>query len=61
MSFHFAFQKYLGRIPLPTSKMLTHQERLILEVQDKLGALLGGQQYVTASLVLPHVQTPGRY
>lgn len=41
--------------------MLTHQERLILEVQDKLGALLGGEQYVTASLVLPHVQTPGRY
>ncbi|XP_027228718.1 FAST kinase domain-containing protein 5, mitochondrial [Penaeus vannamei] len=51
-------KKYLGRIPLATSKMLTHQERLILEVQDKLGALLGGEQYVTASLVLPHVQTP---
>lgn len=51
-------KKYCARIPSKGAKDQTHQEKLLLEVQEKLGAMLGGLQFVTVTNVLPHVQTP---
>lgn len=41
-------------------KGLTHQERLLIEVKEKLAAMLGGFEFLTITHVLPHVQTPGQ-
>ncbi|KAK3876256.1 hypothetical protein Pcinc_018943 [Petrolisthes cinctipes] len=51
-------QEYLGSLPSGPSKYLTHQEKLVLDVKDKLGAMLGGPRYLTITFVLPHIQTP---
>ncbi|XP_071532074.1 FAST kinase domain-containing protein 5, mitochondrial [Panulirus ornatus] len=51
-------KQYLGNLPLGPVKSLTHQERLLLEVKDKLAAMLGGLHFITATHVLPHIQTP---
>lgn len=54
------FQDYLGRLPVGAAKALTHQERLLLEVKEKLAAMLGGHEFLTITHALPHVQTPGQ-
>ncbi|KAK7082600.1 hypothetical protein SK128_025523 [Halocaridina rubra] len=51
-------KKYLAKIPSKSARDLTHQEKLILGVQEKLGSLLGGLDFVTITNILPHVQTP---
>ncbi|XP_076054954.1 FAST kinase domain-containing protein 5, mitochondrial [Oratosquilla oratoria] len=51
-------KKYLGRLPSPSSKGLTHQERLTLEINDKLGAMLGNDSCTKIAHVLPHNQIP---
>lgn len=51
-------KKYIARVPSRSTRDPTHQEKLILEVQDKLAAMLGGTNFVTITNVLPHVQTP---
>ncbi|XP_045603392.1 FAST kinase domain-containing protein 5, mitochondrial [Procambarus clarkii] len=51
-------KQYMGNLPLGPAKYLTHQERLLLEVKDKLAAMMGGQHLVTATHVLPHFQNP---
>lgn len=49
---------YLGKLPVGPSKSLTHQERLLLEVKEKLAAMLGGHEFLTITHSLPHIQTP---
>ncbi|XP_068225597.1 FAST kinase domain-containing protein 5, mitochondrial [Palaemon carinicauda] len=51
-------KKYVARIPSRSARDLTHQEKLILEVQEKLAAILGGTDFIAISNVLPHIQTP---
>ncbi|KAG7167652.1 FAST kinase domain-containing protein 5, mitochondrial-like isoform X2 [Homarus americanus] len=51
-------KQYMGNLPSGLEKTLTHQERLLLEVKDKLSAMLGGVHLVTATHILPHIQTP---
>nr|XP_053656080.1 FAST kinase domain-containing protein 5, mitochondrial-like [Cherax quadricarinatus] len=51
-------KQYMGNLPTGPSKNLTHQERLLLEVKDKLAALLGGLHLITITHALPHIQNP---
>ncbi|KAG0722490.1 FAST kinase domain-containing protein 5, mitochondrial [Chionoecetes opilio] len=51
-------KEYLGNLPGGPSKGLTHQERLLMEVKEKLAAILGGPEFISITHVLPHVQTP---
>ena len=48
----------MGNIPHENS-CKTHQEKLLLEVHDKLSVMLGGNEYVAPVFVLPHNQIPG--
>ena len=54
----FFLQKYIGHIPT-NSDCRTHQERLLLEIRDKLSIMLGGDEYVAPLIILPHNQNPG--
>lgn len=51
-------KEYLGSLPVGPAKGLTHQQRLLIEVKEKLAAMLGGLEFLTITHVLPHVQAP---
>ncbi|KAK8386176.1 hypothetical protein O3P69_010711 [Scylla paramamosain] len=51
-------REYLGNLPVGSIKGMTHQEKLLIEVKEKLAAMLGGHEFLTITHVLPHVQTP---
>lgn len=38
---------------------ITHQERLTMEMEEKLRWLLGGNDKVTTAFILPHLSNPG--
>lgn len=51
----------MGRIPSGKKKDCTHQERLLLDIQTKIAAMVGREEIVEPAIILPHFSLPGKF
>ncbi|KAL7646965.1 UNVERIFIED_CONTAM: hypothetical protein RMT77_002222 [Armadillidium vulgare] len=51
-------ERFMGRIPSGKKKDCTHQERLLLDIQTKIAAMVGREEIVEPAIILPHFSLP---